>query len=126
MVAPGWRSSIVCASSAVIRSPGTNSPVSSMKKQRSASPSHAMPRSAPSLRTRSMMKRRFSSSSGLGSWLGKCPSGSKLWADVRTGRRSSTGPIMGPAMPLQPSSTIESGRTAEASMNADTRSWNAA
>ena len=26
MVAPGWRSSIVCASSAVIRSPGTNSP----------------------------------------------------------------------------------------------------
>gem|GEM_PF-5629252 len=35
------------ASSAVRKSPATNPPFSSMKKQRSASPSQAMPRSAP-------------------------------------------------------------------------------
>ena len=41
-----------------------------MKKQRSASPSQAIPRSAPSLRTLSITKRRFSGSSGFGSWPG--------------------------------------------------------
>ena len=59
------------------KSPSTNSPSPSMKKQRSASPSHAMPRSAPSLRTFSITKRRFSGSSGLGSWSGNSPSGSQ-------------------------------------------------
>ena len=52
--------------SAVMKSPGTNSPVSSMKKQRSASPSQAMPRSAPVRLTSPMMNWRFSSSSGFG------------------------------------------------------------
>ena len=63
------------ASSAVRKSPSTNWPVSSMKKQRSASPSQAIPRSAPAASTRSMMNWRFSGSSGLGSCSGKFPSG---------------------------------------------------
>src|SRR5438270_886279 len=46
-----------------------------MKKQRSASPSQAMPRSAPDERTASMISRRFSSSSGFGSWSGNSPAG---------------------------------------------------
>ena len=45
-----------------------------MKKQRSASPSHAMPMSAFSATTRSTMCARFSSMSGLDSWLGNVPS----------------------------------------------------
>ena len=44
--APGCFSRMSSARSAVTKSPGTNSPVSSMKKQRSASPSKAAPRSA--------------------------------------------------------------------------------
>ena len=46
-LAPGACASSDSASSAVRKSPSTNAPVSSMKKQRSASPSQAMPRSAP-------------------------------------------------------------------------------
>ena len=46
--APGSFSRIDSARSAVTKSPGTNSPVSSTKKQRSASPSNAAPKSAPS------------------------------------------------------------------------------
>ncbi len=71
-----------------------------------------------------MTKRRFSSSSGFGSCIGKWPSGSKLYAETCTGSRSRTGAIIGPAMPLQPSSTIRSGRTADASTKPATRSWN--
>ncbi len=75
--APGSFARTDSASSAVTKSPGTNSPVSSTKKQRSASPSNATPRSAPSSLTLPMMNSRFSGSSGFGSWLGKDPSGSK-------------------------------------------------
>ena len=57
-----------------------------MKKQRSASPSQAMPRSAPSARTRATMSRRFSSISGSAGWLGKVPSRSKYMRTVSTGR----------------------------------------
>ena len=46
IVAPGCFSRNASASSAVMKSPEMNSPVPSMKKQRSASPSHAMPMSA--------------------------------------------------------------------------------
>ena len=56
-----------------MKSPEMNSPVPSMKKQRSASPSQAMPMSAFSATTRSTMSRRFSSMSGLASWFGKAP-----------------------------------------------------
>ena len=70
-VAPGCFSRNASASSAVMKSPEMNSPVPSMKKQRSASPSHAMPMSAFSAITRSTMSRRFSSMSGLASWFGK-------------------------------------------------------
>ena len=59
------------------KSPGTNSPESSTKKQRSASPSYATPRSAPSSRVLRTMNSRFSGSSGFGSWFGNVPSGSK-------------------------------------------------
>src|SRR3954464_3759764 len=81
MSAPGTFSSTDAASSAVRKSPGTNSPEPSMKKQRSASPSQAMPRSAPVSRTLAMMNSRFSGSSGLGSgggtgsWGGEPPVG---------------------------------------------------
>ena len=75
--APGSFSSIDSASSAVTKSPGTNSPVSSTKKQRSASPSNATPRSAFSSSVLATMNSRFSGSSGFGSWFGKLPSGSK-------------------------------------------------
>ena len=60
-----------------MKSPGTNSPVSSTKKHRSASPSNATPKSAPSSRVFSTMNARFSGSSGFGSWFGNVPSGSK-------------------------------------------------
>ena len=53
------------------KSPGTNSPVSSTKKQRSASPSYATPRSACSSSVLPTMNSRFSGSSGFGSWFGK-------------------------------------------------------
>ena len=70
IVSPGCFIRNDSASSAVTKSPAMNSPVPSMKKQRSASPSQAMPMSAFSAITRSTMSRRFSSMSGLDSWLG--------------------------------------------------------
>src|SRR3954463_12230948 len=73
MSAPGTFSSTEAASSAVRRSPGTNPPSPSMKKQRSASPSQAMPRSAPVSRTLAITNSRFSGSSGFGSWGGEPP-----------------------------------------------------
>ena len=75
--APGSFSSTLSANSAVTKSPGTNSPVSSTKKQRSPSPSNATPRSAPSSSVLRTMNSRFSGSSGFGSWFGNEPSGSK-------------------------------------------------
>ena len=77
IVAPGSLARIDSASSAVRKSPGTNSPWSSMKKQRSASPSQAIPSSAPRSSTVSMISLRFSGSSGFGSWPGNSPFGSK-------------------------------------------------
>ena len=82
-----------------------------MKKQRSASPSQAMPRSAPSSRTLSMMNSRFSGSSGLGSWSGKRA------VEVeevrhRVDRRGARAPGAGtaPAIPLPPSTTTRRSR----------------
>jgi len=60
-----------------VKSPGTKSPVSSTKKQRSASPSNATPKSACSSVVVRMMNWRFSGSRGFGSWFGNDPSGSK-------------------------------------------------
>ena len=48
IVEPGCFIRNASASSAVMKSPAMNSPVPSRKKQRSASPSQAMPASAPS------------------------------------------------------------------------------
>ena len=116
IVPPGSFSSMDAARSAVTKSPGTNSPVSSTKKQRSASPSKAMPRSAPSFVTSATMKRRFSSSSGFGSWSGNVPSGSKKWRTASMGRRSRIGGSIAPAIPLAPSMTTRSGLIAAGSM----------
>jgi hypothetical protein len=60
--------------------------VSSMKKHRSASPSQAMPRSAPVSRTLSMISVRLCSSSGLGSPSGISPSGSQRSLTSSTGQ----------------------------------------
>ena len=67
IVAPGYFLSIDSAISAVMKSPSTNSPVSSTKKHRSASPSQAMPSSAFCRLTSEMMNSRFSGRSGFGS-----------------------------------------------------------
>ena len=67
MVAPGCLSRNASASSAVMKSPEMNSPLPSMKKQRSASPSQAMPTSACWRITSAVMSRRFSSISGFAS-----------------------------------------------------------
>ena len=88
IVAPGVFSRNASASSAVMKSPEMNSPLPSMKKQRSASPSQAMPMSAFSRSTAAVMSARFSSSSGLASWFGNVPSTS-MQSDVTWhGRRS--------------------------------------
>src|SRR4051812_39400286 len=124
MPAPGRMASTCRASSAQRKSPSTKRPVSSMKKQRSASPSKAMPRSAPSDRTASQIARRFSSSSGFGSWSGNAPSGCQnVRTRSRPGSSSSTGPIVWAAMPLPPSSTTRSGRSAAGSTNVRSRAW---
>ena len=88
-----------------MKSPGTNSPVSSMKKQRSASPSKAAPRSAPSSRTLPITNSRFSGRSGFGSWFGNEPSGSKKYGTGSIGIRSRTGGIMTPPIPFAASIT---------------------
>ena len=71
-----------------------------MKKQRSASPSQAMPRSAPLERTRSMISRRFSSSSGFGSWSGNSPSGSKYISSRSSGELLEDRPDHRPGHPV--------------------------
>ena len=99
------------------KSPAMNSPLPSMKKQRSASPSHAMPMSAFSAMTRSTMSRRFSSMSGLASWFGNVPSISKQSRVVRQGSRSKSRGATRPAMPLPASSTTLNGLMTAGSMN---------
>src|ERR1700760_2850829 len=77
-----------------MKSPSQNSPEPSMKKQRSASPSQAIPRSAPVERPRSMISRRFSSNSGFGSWSGNSPSGTKYISSSSSGSFSKVGPAL--------------------------------
>ena len=86
IVAPGCFSRNASASSAVTKSPEMNSPLPSMKKQRSASPSQAMPMSAFCRIDFLVMSRRFSSISGLASWFGNVPSISKQSLVVRAGQ----------------------------------------
>src|SRR5215471_18423967 len=97
--APGSLARIDSAKSAVAKSPGTNSPVSSTKKQRSESPSKATLKSARSSSVFAMMNSRFSGRSGFGSWFGKLPSGAKKLRCARTwGSHSRTGGSIAPAM----------------------------
>ena len=124
-MAPGTRASIDSARSAVMKSPGTNSPVSSMKKQRSASPSHAMPRSARCSRTFPITNCRFSSRSGFGWWLGNVPSGSMQNEIGSIGSFGKTGASIVPAIPFAPSRTTRSGDTLSMSISDSTFSPNA-
>ncbi len=94
-----------------------------MKKQRSASPSHAMPRSAFFSTTSRMMNSRFSGRRGLGSWSGKLPSGFQYVVIRSSPSFSSSGPTIGPAMPLPPSQTTRSGLMALASITPSACSW---
>ena len=75
-----------------------------------------------------MMNSRFSGSSGLGSWSGKFPSGVQYVSISSRFSLSSSGPTIGPAMPLPPSSTTFSlrgdERTASASMKRSAAAWN--
>ena len=99
-----------------MKSPSQKLPSPSMKKQRSASPSQAIPRSAPLALTRSMIIRRFSSSSGFGSWSGNSPFGTKYISSSSSGSCSRIGPTIGPAIPLPPSTTTFIGFTLAGSM----------
>ena len=117
IVDPGCFMSAASASRAVMKSPAMNSPLPSMKKQRSASPSHAMPTSAPWRTTSATMSARFSSSSGLASWFGNVPSTSKHSFVVRHGRRSNRCGATRPAMPLPASSTVVKSWITVGSMN---------
>ena len=105
-----------------MKSPGTKSPVSSTKKQRSASPSNATPRSAPSSSVFETMNSRFSGRSGLGSWFGNVPSGSKKYVRASIGSRSRIGGSITPAIPLAASITTVSGPIVSTSTNESTRS----
>ena len=67
-----------------------------------------------------MISLRFSGSSGLGSWPGNSPFGTKYSRSSVVGNESMIGPIMGPAIPLPPSSTRSMGRIASGSMNPST------
>ena len=58
-----------------------NAPCSSMKKQRSASPSHAIPRSAPVSRTSRMMNSRFFAQQRVGLVVGEVPVGRPVGLD---------------------------------------------
>ena len=56
------------------------------------------------------MNSRFSGRSGLGSWFGNVPSGSKKYVRASIGSRSRIGGSITPAMPLAASMTTASGR----------------
>src|SRR5215208_4981470 len=106
MVAPGSFSSTFFAMRAAARSPEMVVPFSSIMKQRSASPSKATPKSAPSATTRSWSSLTFSGSIGFGGWLGKVPSSSKYIGTYSKGRCSKIGGTILPAMPFPASITI--------------------
>ena len=108
------------ATSAVTAEGETAPPCSSTTKQRSASPSNAMPRSAPCSRTARWRSTRFSGSSGLAGWLGNVPSSSKYRGTTSSGSGSSTASpstagVVSPAIPLPASTTTLSGRVPDRS-----------
>ena len=76
-VAPGCFVRMSRANRIISWSPQTMRPWPSTAPMRSASPSSAMPTSAPRRRTRAIRSARFSGTVGSGWWLGKRPSGSQ-------------------------------------------------
>ena len=107
------------------KSPGTKSPVSSTKKHRSASPSYATPRSAPSVGVFSMMNARFSGKQRVRLVVRERAVRLEVARTTSSwGRRSRTGGSIVPAMPLAASITTLSGRNAPWSTNDSTLSTN--
>src|SRR4051812_37559004 len=110
IVEPGSRASSRTAISAVSVDGDTISPRSSTTKQRSASPSKASPRSAPTSRTFACRSTRFAGSIGFASWLGKDPSSSKYRSVVSSGNPSNVTGTVRPPIPLPASTTTFNGR----------------
>jgi hypothetical protein len=91
---------------------GTAVPVSSTTTQRSASPSKASPRSAPTAGTRSCSSCRFSGTIGLGGWCGKVPSRRMcIPTTCSEGTRAAKAGTVRPAIALPASTTTFSGRS---------------
>ena len=118
IVAPGCFSRNASASSAVTKSPEMNSPLPSMKKQRSASPSQAMPMSAFwRIDLRGDVAAVLLDAAGwLRGW-GTCRRSSKHSLVVWQGSRSNSFGATRPAMPLPASSTTLNGLMIDGSMN---------
>ena len=105
MVAPGLAFNSRTAINAVSAEGFTKSPFSSIKKQRSASPSNAKPISAFSFLTRFCRAFKFSGSIGFASWFGKFPSSSKYIGTKSIFNFSITAGAVNPAMPFPASIT---------------------
>ena len=112
IVEPGCLASSRSAMRAVRVDGETAAPVSSTRKQRSASPSKASPTSAPCSSTAACRSTRLAGSIGLASWFGKDPSSSKYSGITCTAppSREKTAGAVHPAMPLPASTTTVSGR----------------
>ena len=87
-------------------------PFSSKRKQRSKSPSQAMPTAAPDSRTTFAVASRFSCRIGFGTPFGKLPSGSLNTLTISKGRCFSSALMIGPAAPLPVLTTILNGFSA--------------
>jgi len=91
-------------------SPKMISPCSSTAPIRSASPSNAIPSSAPVRRTSAWRSRRFSGTVGSGWWLGKVPSDSQKMGVTSTPRPWRVLTAMTLPTPLPQSTTALTGR----------------
>ena len=87
-----------------------------MKKQRSASPSQAIPRSAPLSRTRSMISAPVLRQQRVGLVVGELAVGLEVHLLEVEAEPAQVGPTIGPAMPLPPSTTTFIGLTFAGSM----------
>src|SRR3989338_7091430 len=98
--APGAPAKISGAKRARSSSPRTGTPVSSTTPTRSPSPSKAKPTSARLERTFFDSRAKVSVFSGLASWCGKLPSGSRqIVSSATRGQRLKSFLMMAPSMP---------------------------
>ena len=118
---PGALASTASAISAVAKSPGTNSPVSSTKKHRSASPSYATPRSAASFGHLRDDELAVLGKERVGLVVREAPVRLEVAADdVELGKCSRTGGSITPAMPFAASTTTRRGLIAATSTKEST------